>query len=102
MVANAIAEETVPKKLKSLHRSSNASVMSVIKVILLIKTTAAQNEVALSYHKLRGLYFLAVVYATNIECIRDNNTNHNKCWSHIAPFSRLYLVDVVVQLKSQR
>ena len=26
----------------------------------------------------------------------------NKCWSHIAPFSRLYLVKVVVQLKSQR
>ena len=27
---------------------------------------------------------------------------NNKCWSHIAPFSRLYLVKVVVQLKSQR
>ena len=26
------------------------------------KTTAAQNEAALSYHKLRGLYFLAVVF----------------------------------------
>ena len=28
----------------------------------------------------------------------------NKCWSHIAPFSRLYLVKlkVVVQLKSQQ
>ena len=30
-------------------------------IILLTKTTAAQNEVALSYHKVRGLYFLAVV-----------------------------------------
>ena len=29
--------------------------------ILLTKTTAAQNEVALSYHKVRGLYFLAIV-----------------------------------------
>ena len=30
--------------------------------------------------------------------------NCNKCWSHIAPFSRLYLVKlkVVVQLKSQQ
>ena len=29
---------------------------------------------------------------------------NNKCWSHIAPFSRLYLVKlkVVVQLKSQQ
>ena len=30
--------------------------------ILLTKTTAAQNEVALSYHRARGLYFLAVVF----------------------------------------
>ena len=35
---------------------------------LLTKTTAAQNEVALSYHKLRGLYFLAVVFAGSIIC----------------------------------
>ena len=30
--------------------------------ILLTETAAAQNEVALSYHKMRGLYFLAVVF----------------------------------------
>ena len=30
------------------------------------KTTAARNEVALSYHKVRGLYFLAVVFVRNI------------------------------------
>ena len=29
---------------------------------LLTRTTAAQNEVALFYHRLRGLYFLAVVF----------------------------------------
>ena len=29
--------------------------------IRITKTTAAQNEVALSYHRLRGLYFLAVI-----------------------------------------
>ena len=34
--------------------------------ILLVKTTAAQNEVALSYHKVRGLYFLAVVFEATI------------------------------------
>ena len=34
--------------------------------ILLTKTTAARNEVALSYHKVRGLYFLAVVFAVSI------------------------------------
>ena len=34
--------------------------------ILLTKKTAAQNEVALSYHRVRGLYFLAVVFAATI------------------------------------
>ena len=34
--------------------------------ILITKTTAAQNEVALSYHKLRGLYFLAIIFAATI------------------------------------
>ena len=33
---------------------------------LLTKITAAQNEVALSYHKVRGLYFLAVIFAATI------------------------------------
>ena len=35
-------------------------------IILLTKTTAAQNEVALSYHIVRGLYFLAVVSMRSI------------------------------------
>ena len=30
------------------------------------KTTTAQNEVALSYHRVRGLYFLAVIFAATI------------------------------------
>ena len=37
-----------------------------LQTINLTKTTAAQNEVALSYHNVRGLYFLAVVLVTNI------------------------------------
>ena len=35
--------------------------------IHLIKTTAAQNEVALSDHRVRGLYFLAVVFRATID-----------------------------------
>ena len=35
-------------------------------IIQLIKTTAAQNENALCYYRVRGLYFLAVVFVTNI------------------------------------
>ena len=37
--------------------------------ILLTKITAAQNEVALRYHRVRGLYFLAVIFATTIVVI---------------------------------
>ena len=35
-------------------------------VILLTKTTAAQNEVALSYDRVRGQYFLTVVFVSTI------------------------------------
>ena len=37
-----------------------------IAIILLTKTTAAQNGVALSYHSERGLYFLAVVFTSTV------------------------------------
>ena len=38
-------------------------------ITLLTKATAAQNEVALSYHRVRGLYFLAVVFVATIYTI---------------------------------
>ena len=38
----------------------------MVLTILLTKTTAARNGVALSYHRVRGLYFLAVVFAAII------------------------------------
>ena len=34
--------------------------------IVVAKTTAAQNEVALRYYRVRGLYFLAVFVTTTI------------------------------------
>ena len=37
--------------------------------ILLIKITAARNEAALSYHKVRGLYVLAVGFAATMVLI---------------------------------
>ena len=37
------------------------------KSILLTKITAALNEVALIYHRVRRLYFLAVVFVTTID-----------------------------------
>ena len=49
--------------------------------ILLTKTTAARNGVALSYHSVRGLHFLAVVFVRSIYslvlCFRNDN---NTCW----------------------
>ena len=35
-------------------------------IILLPKTNAAQNEDALSYHNVRGLYFLPVVFVGTV------------------------------------
>ena len=35
-------------------------------IILLTKITAIQNEVTLRYHRVRGLYFLAVIFAATI------------------------------------
>ena len=47
-----------------------------IHIILLTKTTAAQNEDALSFYTVRGLYFLAVVlWEVNFCCI-CNTPNH--------------------------
>ena len=40
---------------------------SPITIILLPKTTAVQNKVALSYQRVRGLYFLAVVFVATID-----------------------------------
>ena len=40
--------------------------MIVLRRIPLTKTTAAQNEVALRYYRVRGLCFLAVVFVTTI------------------------------------
>ena len=47
--------------------------------ILLTKTTAAQNEDALSYHRVRGLYFQAVVFVATIVSLRllSNSNNLN-------------------------
>ena len=39
---------------------------SLARKTILTKITAAQNKVALNYHRVRGLYFLAVVSAATI------------------------------------
>ena len=47
--------------------------------IHLTKTTAAQNAVALSYHTVRGLYFLAVVFAATIATRQNLKGNPWPC-----------------------
>ena len=42
-------------------------------IILLTKTTAAQNEVALSYHRVRGQYFLTVTFVATIIALNQCN-----------------------------
>ena len=42
------------------------SVVLWIISILLTRTNVAQNEVALSYHRVRSLYFLAVIFAVTL------------------------------------
>ena len=56
-------------------RGSCERLLDIYVITLLIKLTAAQNEVALSYHRVRGLYFLAVVFAAILATFHVNNTN---------------------------
>ena len=51
---------------KSADNNTRENGISHEESILLTKIAAAQNEVALSYHRVRGLYFLAVIFATTI------------------------------------
>ena len=44
-----------------LTQASRSYSPGVLTIILLTKTTAAQKEAAVSYHRVRGLHFLAVV-----------------------------------------
>ena len=43
--------------------------------ILRTKITAAQNNVALSYHRVRGLYFPVVVFPATVDNVRDINNS---------------------------
>ena len=63
--------------------------------ILLTKITAAQNEVAHSYHSVRGLYFLAVVFAATIGvisfslCGETHSETDNACQSNYIALKKL-------------
>ena len=50
-------------------------------VIPLTKTTAAPNVVAHIYHSVRGLYFLAVVFAAIIYALRTSHDSGARLYS---------------------
>ena len=73
-------------KFISHKTSSQSSAMVHVTIngayIILKRTTVAQNEVALSYHRMRRLYFLAVIFTATIdtECLSHEaiaNTKHS-------------------------
>ena len=60
--------------LKSIHFTVNSLFKTPLsRSIHLTKTTAAQNEVALSYRSMRGLCFLAVVFVRGM-LLREGDT----------------------------
>ena len=62
--------------------------------ILLTKTTAVQNDIALSYCKVHGLYFLAVVFAMII--VKVLSSLYNKSAYYITSRSS-YSVSTIYQ-----
>ena len=68
--------------------------------ILLTKITAAQKEAALSYNKVRGLYFLAVIFALTIELdISMNFILRSKMYSVFHEASALFYRQIFVRVR---
>ena len=79
--------------MKYLARWRSCQVFHYTGIILLRKITATKNEVVLSYFKVRGLYFLAVIFArlyilyhpylsvndTKIAVVRTYNSKERTC-----------------------
>ena len=64
-IVNADCMEMILKIYQYIYYNRYNKISSgntvVYLLILLIEITAAQNEVALTYHRVRGLYFLGVI-----------------------------------------
>ena len=82
--------------IECVHMNYNDTHYSIIYTILLIKTTAAQNEVALSYHRVRGLHFLAVVFVATIVIYNYKFCNEPR---KISEPAILFLV-ILIEIKS--
>ena len=76
-----------PTILQKTHTHTHTELFKILFSLLTLSTAFLQKASGPGKNR----------YIQKIEC----PPKCNKCWSHIAPFSRLYLVKVVVQLKSQ-
>ena len=64
-----LLKQIVTSKLQYEQLDTDLPEEEINRYMLLIKIAVAQNEVALSYHRVRGLYFLAVIFAANIDIV---------------------------------
>ena len=60
---------------------------------LLIKITAAQNKVALSYYTVRGLYFLAVIFVSS----GISTLVFDYFWYHVSKCSPIIFYDLKIK-----
>ena len=90
--------------ISDLIDSNSTSLLRAIRSKITQLNSAKVKLVYLDLESINRLNARASVWATHLlRIVKDISLYKcNKCWSHIAPFSRLYLVKVVVQLKSQR
>ena len=63
--------------------------------MLLTETTAARNGVALSYHRVRGLYFLTVVFVRSIIICNNMDICACACTCICACIMYMYIVCIV-------
>ena len=67
-LVNAILQEMCLESV-GYHSTVKRNIIRISRIILVTKTTAVQNEDALSYYRVRGLYFLAFAFVTNIDFV---------------------------------
>ena len=66
-----------------ISKVKTARTYFICQPILLTKTTAARNGVALSYHSVRGLCFLAVVFAATMIQMSVETYSYTSLYNYI-------------------
>ena len=77
--------KTISKTIKTIKRQTRNVLpgpSSVTITTLLTKTTVTQNKDALSYYRVRGLYFLAVIFVRSFFLNKYKYRLNQKCFCH--------------------